>query len=53
MLLEWYDSFMQVHTHNIDLRIHLQFALIYLPHFPKGYRLAVAYLCENPGDEMY
>ena len=46
-LLKWYDSFMQTNPHNIDLRSHLQFARVYMPHFTKGDRLAVAFLSKD------
>ena len=52
MLLEWYDSFMQANLCSIDLRSHLQFAQVCMPHFTKGDRLAVAFLSKDTRDEI-
>ena len=52
MLLEWYNSFMQANPRNVDLRIHLKFARVYMPHFTKVDRLAVAFLSKYTSDEM-
>ena len=43
---------MQANPRNEDLRSHLQFARVYMPHFRKGDRLAVAFLSKNTRDEM-